>query len=187
MRSRCASARNTLPANRAVATLWHFDAAERAPSTASQTDICGAMSRIRFTPDSDLKGGSRKRSCQLCPNCGAPSIFDTLRRDPKDGKCFERVIFSYITHWSRGDDEQLELCNVAPSFCSCCYRSARRYRGRRMRHRSRHSPQASRPISMSWRMSSGGVAGATAGDACIVVIAGVPAGAAYAAGDCNVA
>jgi hypothetical protein len=31
-------------------TLWHFDAAERAPSTASKADICSAKGHVRFTP-----------------------------------------------------------------------------------------------------------------------------------------
>src|SRR5262245_37495932 len=35
-------------------TLWHFDAAERAPSTASKADICGALGHVRFTPNSDI-------------------------------------------------------------------------------------------------------------------------------------
>src|SRR5262245_6198910 len=30
--------------------LWHFDAVERAPSTASNADICSAQAHVRFTP-----------------------------------------------------------------------------------------------------------------------------------------
>jgi hypothetical protein len=33
-------------------TLWHFDAAERAPSTASEADIVKCLDDIRFTPES---------------------------------------------------------------------------------------------------------------------------------------
>src|SRR5262249_52356360 len=32
--------------------LYHFDAAELAPSTASKADICSAKSHVRFTPES---------------------------------------------------------------------------------------------------------------------------------------
>src|SRR5262245_1893445 len=38
-------------------TLWHFDASERAPSTASLADICSAQRHVRFTPNSDRDSG----------------------------------------------------------------------------------------------------------------------------------
>ena len=31
-------------------TLWHFDAAEWAPSTTSKADMCGAKADVRFVP-----------------------------------------------------------------------------------------------------------------------------------------
>jgi len=32
-------------------TLWHFDAAEWAPSTASEADLTGHLGYVRFTPE----------------------------------------------------------------------------------------------------------------------------------------
>jgi len=37
-------------------TLWHFDASERAPSTASKADIRAAKSHARSTPKADMCG-----------------------------------------------------------------------------------------------------------------------------------
>src|SRR5262249_36513336 len=34
--------------------LWHLDASEGAPSTASEADICSAKRHVRFTPNSGL-------------------------------------------------------------------------------------------------------------------------------------
>jgi hypothetical protein len=38
-------------------TLWHVDAAEWAPSTASKADMCAAKGHVRFTPNSDRESG----------------------------------------------------------------------------------------------------------------------------------
>src|ERR1041385_559656 len=37
-----------------AATLWHFDAAERAPSTASEADMCGATDGVRYGPIAEV-------------------------------------------------------------------------------------------------------------------------------------
>jgi hypothetical protein len=41
-----------------VTTLWHFDAAEWAPSTASKADMAAAACDVRFTPESGHCGMS---------------------------------------------------------------------------------------------------------------------------------
>src|SRR5215510_5024800 len=45
-------------------TLWHFDAAEWAPSTASKADEATLRGNVRFTPESGH--GSARRECPLC-------------------------------------------------------------------------------------------------------------------------
>jgi hypothetical protein len=48
-------------------TLWHFDAAERAPSTASKADMAASLINVRFTPE------SRHQVSALGPPLGAKS------------------------------------------------------------------------------------------------------------------
>jgi hypothetical protein len=52
-------------------SLWHFDAAEQAPSTASLADIAAALPNVRFTRES---GHQRKPSSCLSANSGHPSV-----------------------------------------------------------------------------------------------------------------
>src|SRR5262249_47999400 len=64
-------------------TLWHFDAAEWAPSTASKADFAPSLDYVRFAPE----GGHRapRLACQLCADCVAKVFFafgrETLIQD----------------------------------------------------------------------------------------------------------
>src|SRR5262249_46542851 len=66
--------------------LYHFDAAELAPSTASKADICGATSHVRFTPNCDRKSGYlRFVMSALPPRADMCSALAHVRFGPKSG------------------------------------------------------------------------------------------------------
>src|SRR5262249_30745810 len=69
--------------------LYHFDAAELAPSTASKADICGAKSHVRFAPNSDIdcvfrhvRFGPKADSC----TAALRTLFDHLVSSREQGR-----------------------------------------------------------------------------------------------------